>query len=82
MACKHVFVFVWLLVLSLACVAFVLSYEVDDMTILVEQVDLLNGWDIASAQLLEGGLQLLVISGRSLVNDLRKGERRMDKGTN
>lgn len=42
----------------------------DDVAILLEHVDLLNGLDRLSVQLLQRGLELLVIRRRSLVNTL------------
>lgn len=42
----------------------------DDIAILLEHVDFLNGLDGLHVHLLECGLQLLVVRGRCLVNAL------------
>jgi hypothetical protein len=43
---------------------------VDDVAVLLEHVDFLNGLDGLHVHLLECGLELLVVGGRRLVNTL------------
>jgi len=51
------------------------SSEVDDVSVLLEHVDFLDGLDGLDVHLLEGGLELLVVGARGLVDllDLAAG---------
>ena len=44
--------------------------EVDDVSVLLEEVDFFDGWNVTDVKLVQGGFETLVILGSILANNL------------